>query len=101
MLEALDSQALVSNRAGGAWYCYTCLFLNPIDIPSLCWKATWLSGHGLPCAGTGRSAEFVSAGGLAAHRHMPRLLKFISRRRKRRDYLLKRHSTDAMVRGYQ
>ena len=102
LLEGLGSPALVSNRADGAWYCHTCLFLNPIDVTSPYWKTTWLKGHGLPCDAHGRRTEFVSAGSLAAHRHMPGLLKFISHRRKRRDYLLKHHSTNAsMVRGYQ
>ena len=90
-LATLGERASTSNARDGARYCHTCLFLNPIDVRWPYWRAPWLAGQGLPCRLHGETAEFVSAARLARHRNMPRLLKFISRRRSHREYLLGRH----------
>ena len=91
VLGTLGERASTSSARDGAWYCHMCLFLNPIDVSWPYWRAPWLGGQGLPCSLHGETAEFVSAAGLATHRNMPRLLKFISRRRRHRVHLLGRH----------
>ena len=87
VLANLGERASTSNAQDRAWYCHKCLFLNPLDVRWPYWRAPWLGGQALPCRLHGEAAEFVSAAGLAKHKNMPRLLKFISRRRSRREFL--------------
>ncbi len=61
-------------------YCPACLFLNPLDVTSPCWKQEWLAPSASACAIHTRPLARLSIGSLRACDNFDKLLRVISRR---------------------
>jgi hypothetical protein len=65
-------------------YCPSCLFLNPLDVTSPCWKQEWLAPSASECAIHARPLRQMSITSLRTCDNFDKLLRLISRRERPR-----------------
>lgn len=65
-------------------YCPCCLFLNPLDVTSPCWKQEWLAPSASGCAIHARPLRQMSITSLRTCDNFDKLLRLVSRRERHR-----------------
>jgi TniQ len=65
-------------------YCPSCLFLNPLDVTSPCWKQEWLAPSAAGCAMHVQPLTRLSITSLRSCDNFDQLLRVISRRERQR-----------------
>lgn len=65
-------------------YCPSCLFLNPLDVTSPCWKHEWLAPSASGCDVHAQPLTRLSITALRTCDNFDKLLRLISRRERRR-----------------
>jgi hypothetical protein len=65
-------------------YCPPCLFLNPLDVTSPCWKQEWLAPSASGCAIHAQPLTRLSVNSLRPCDNFDQLLHVISRRERQR-----------------
>lgn len=65
-------------------YCRACLFLNPLDVTSPCWKQEWLAPSARCCAIHAQPLTRLSITSLRTCGNFDMLLRVISRRERHR-----------------
>ena len=88
-VNSLDIDAL--QRPQAQWgplshlaYCPTCVFLNPLDVTSPCWKRDWLDPTSTGCPIHTRVLERLPIGSVRMCGNFDHLLHIVSRREARR-----------------
>ena len=80
ILDAMQRSPAGPVQSSQLAYCPSCLFLNPLDVTSPCWKQEWLAPSTSGCAIHTRPLERLSIRSLRACDNFDQLLRLISRR---------------------
>lgn len=91
VLANLGAGTQPGTRPSSFGYCHACLFVNPVDVASPYWKASWLQDPANRCPLHDADFDYVRETTLADQRNFHRLLRFISRRRRLREARLRRY----------
>ena len=66
------------------FYCQVCIFLNPLDVTSPCWKLEWLDPSATGCAIHALPLRRLSISSLRSCGNFDKLLRLISSRERER-----------------
>jgi hypothetical protein len=80
ILDAMQRSPAVPVQSSQLAYCPSCLFLNPLDVTSPCWKQESLAPSASGCAVHIRPLAQLSIGSLRGYDNFDQLLRLISRR---------------------
>lgn len=83
-LSAMQGLAAEPVQSPQLAYCPSCLFLNPLDVTSPCWKREWLVPSASGCAIHARPLRRLPGTALQACDNFDKLLRVISRRERQR-----------------
>ena len=83
-LNAMQGPPAGSGQTPQLAYCPSCLFLNPLDVASPCWKHEWLAPSASGCAIHAQPLTPLSITSLRTCDNFDKLLRLISRRERRR-----------------
>lgn len=83
-LDAMQGPPAWSGQAPRLAYCPSCLFLNPLDVTSPCWKREWLVPCASGCAIHARPLSRMSMTSLRTCDNFDKLLRLVSRRERHR-----------------
>jgi len=84
MLNSMQGGLREPVRSPQIAYCPSCLFLNPLDVTSPCWKQDWLTPSASGCAIHAQSMTRLSITALRTCDNFDKLLRVISRRERLR-----------------
>jgi hypothetical protein len=77
---AIEAMRATTPAGPRLWYCFNCLFMNPVEVESPYWRTDWLKPDCVPCRRHPDHWEYILPSDVGKRLNMRRLLRFISRR---------------------